>query len=217
MPYTGNPVIDVAMPHPRAGEPLGIATLGPAGTSSEAAAGFLRRYLAISWADHPDQAPEVPITLHERYEAAAQSVLDRASSLLVVANAYHGISAFYMEPRLAFAGAYCFDTPHYGIATRSGKLPRGPVTVASHPAPIPLIAQLLQDRDVAVRDIVHSSSTSAAAAAAADGSVDVALTTSPAAALWGLSFATRTRNIRMLWSIFAARPAESARTAAGDA
>lgn len=144
--------------------------------------------------------------LYDRYEPAAQSVLDGVNSLFVVANAYQGASTFYMDPRLSFVGAYCLDTPQYGMATKDGTLPQGEVTIASHSAPIPLIDQLLTDIRTTAGEIIRYNSTSAAAAAAARGSVDIALTTASAASAHRLSFATRTRNIRMLWSVFGRSP-----------
>lgn len=99
---------------------------------------------------------------------------------------------------------YCFDTPHYGIASRSGTLPQGEISVASHPAPTPLIDQLLADTESSAGQVVRVDSTRADAQAVAAGEIDVVLTTAPAAELHGLTFVTRTRTIRMLWSVFTA-------------
>lgn len=202
MPALAAPVIDLALPHPRAGCCRGIATLGPAGTSSEQSAEFLADYLAVGWRGHQASTPE--ISLYPRYEDAAAAVVGGHRDLLLVANAYHAASTFYMSPSLRFAGAYIFDTPLYGVATRDGSLPRDPMSIASHPAPIPLIDQLLEGTGATAGQVVPVNSTSSAALAAADGEFDAALTTAPAAALHGLTFATRTRPIRMLWSVFAA-------------
>ncbi|MGJ7908014.1 hypothetical protein ACOQFL_16230 [Actinopolyspora sp. H202] len=203
MPTLPAPVLDIALPHPRRDSSRGIATLGPTGTSSEQAARYLRQYLSFSWQDRRARAP-LPIDLYPKYEDAAEAVLGGRSALLLVANAYHAASTFYMAPELAFAGAYCFDTPHYGIASRSGTLPQGEISVASHPAPTPLIDQLLDGTESSAGQVVRVDSTSAAAQAVAAGEIDVALTTAPAAELHGLTFVTRTRTIRMLWSVFTA-------------
>lgn len=197
------PVIDLSLPHPRNDSQEGIATLGPAGTSSEQSAQYLRQYLSLSWQDR-NTRQRLSIDLYPRYEDAAEAVLSGTSTMLLVANAYDAASAFYMNPSLAFSGAYCFDTPQYGIACRSGFLPTGDVSVASHPAPIPIIDQLLAGTGAAPSQIVRMDSTSAAAQSAAAGDVDVALTTKPAAQLHGLTFVTKTRPIRMLWSVFTA-------------
>ncbi len=202
MPMLNSPVIDLALPHPRDGAVTGIATLGPAGTSSEASAHQLGNYLTASWCDNPKASVGFDVRLFGEYELAAQSVLEGSSTLMIIANAYHGASTFYMDPHLAFAGAYCMDTPLYGVATKTGCLPAGSISIASHPAPIPLVNELLHGNTEAA-EIVRYPSTAAAAAAAAAGAVDAALTTAPAASRYGLAFATRTRTIRMLWSVFA--------------
>lgn len=202
MPAITSAVLDLALPHPRSSATIPIATLGPVGTSSEAAAHYLVRYLTADWADRLSEPRRYPVRLFDRYELAAESVLITGDALLLVANAYHAASAFYMEPRLELLGVFCFDTPHYGIASLSGRLPDGPMRVASHPAPIPIIDELLAHRGSITNTVVLSDSTSAAALAAANGEVDVALTTAPAAAAHGLAFVTRTRTIRMVWSVF---------------
>lgn len=208
---TTSPVIDLALPHLRVGALRGIATLGPAGTSSEQSARYLSDYLQLGWSDRPASEP-LPINLFSRYEDAAADVLADHSDLLLVANAYHAVSNFYMDTRLAIVGAYCFDTPEYGIASKTAVLQRRGLSVATHPAPVPIIEQLLAGTGATAENVVITDSTSAAARAAAEGDVDVALTTAPAAELYGLKFLTRTRNIRMIWSVFSASGSETAQT-----
>ncbi|MFG1643789.1 prephenate dehydratase domain-containing protein [Amycolatopsis sp. NPDC049252] len=171
-----------------------VATLGPAGTSSEQAAKFLNTRINPSQ-DQPD-----PLLLPS-YEEAAEAVLRGFAELLLVANAYHDISEFYMDARLVLAGAYHFETPLYGIATVPDRTLDGPIRIASHPAPVPLIKQLVPD-SLTVAEVVLARSTSAAALAAQSGEVDAALTTQPAAEQYGLSFISPTRPISMLWSVF---------------
>lgn len=207
MPGLHRPVIDLALPHPRIGYTGAIATLGPTGTSSEAAARYLASYLTSTWPDRPTSDSMFRVELHDRYEHAAESVRHDRSGLLLVANAYRDISVFYMDPTLQILGAFVYDTPLYGLATKPGSSPReGVVRIASHPAPIPIIDQLVDRHRSPVIDVIRYDSTSAAAAAAASGAVDMALTTQPAAQHYGLRFVSRTRNIRMLWSIFGQRP-----------
>jgi prephenate dehydratase len=69
---------------------------------------------------------------------------------------------------------------------------------------VALVAELLPAA-YAADNLVLTASTSAAALAARDLDTDVALTTEPAAALHQLEFISRTRTIRMLWSVFVAR------------
>lgn len=175
--------------------PVRIVTLGPAGTSSEAAASALATTLACRGHE------TVRVELSESYEDAAARVLAGSAELMVVANAYASVSEFYMEPRLRLTAAFVKDTPSYGLAAAKPVDAVGVLTVASHPAPVPLIEELLP-AGMRVAAVVPALSTSAAAVAVADGRVDAALTTVPAAGLFGLRFFSRTRPIRMLWSVF---------------
>ena len=177
--------------------PVRIVTLGPKGTSSEAAA----TELATTLANRGHETVRVVLT--DSYEEASADVLEGRSDLVLVANAYAGVSEFYMEPRFQLAAVFVKDTPNYGLASLKPVDGEGALTVASHPAPVPLINQLLPE-GMAVAEVVAELSTSAAAEAAAAGRVDAALTTVPAATLHGLTIFSRTRPIRMLWSVFKA-------------
>lgn len=173
-----------------------VATLGPPGTSSERAAHLLWAQLAPSPLDPP------AVQLHDTYEAAVAAVLDGEASHVVVANAYRAVNDFYMDTRLALSSAYVMDTPLYGLASArdAASVPRTP-TIASHPSPLPLIRQLLPV-PFTPGPIAVQNSTSAAARAVRDGETDLALTTVPAAEAYGLTFLSRLRPIRMLWSVF---------------
>lgn len=200
----GRPVVDLSLTVAADG-PATVATLGPTGTSSEAAAGFLiHRVLREGGEDTPSGASggQARIALRESYEEAHRLVLDREADLLVVANAYAQISRFYMDPRLRLAGAFVLDTPLYGLASRPDRRPAGPVRVATHPAPEPLIEELMP-AGCRLATVVIAGSTSLAAAMADRGEVDLALTTELAAKVSGLDFVSRSRAIRMLWSVFA--------------
>lgn len=203
---TGTSILDVEIPAELPAAP--IATLGPEGTSSEASSRYLGTQLGTRFG-RPDS--DWPVQLHDRYELAGNAVRTGAAGLLVVANAYHGVSEFYMDPRLRILGAYVFDTPLYGIAAAPSSPTAGPVRIASHPAPVPLIHELLDADRFDVAEIIRCDSTSAAAATVASGEADLALTTKPASELHGLTLISRVRPIRMLWSIFAPWPAERRR------
>lgn len=170
-----------------------IATLGPPGTSSEAAG----RYLAHAFGEPAEER----VALFGTYEDAARTVVSGAASRLLVANAYHGINTFYMEPRLTLEQAFVFDTAQYGLAVRPDTPLPVNVHAVTHPAPRDLIYQLAP-AGYRVSMIQMVASTSAAAAQVSDGEADMALTTSAAARLYGLEFISRTRRIRMLWSVF---------------
>lgn len=170
-----------------------IATLGPAGTSSEMAGRDLARMLGTG----SDNA----VILCSSYEQARATVLEGRANRLLVANAYHGISEFYMDLCLTLERAFVFDTPLYGLASRR----RSPLplqcTIATHPAPHALIKQLIPP-GYGISSVDQVLSTSAAAAQVANGGADLALTTEPAARRYGLRFISPTRPIRMLWSVF---------------
>ena len=122
------------------------------------------------------------MTLHGSYEEAAAAVLRGESARLLVANAYHGVCAFYMDPRLTLELAFVQDTPKYGIAARAREPIPLTTRVATHPAPEDLVAQLLPS-GYRVSAITYARSTSAAAAQVTSGDADLALTTEPAATL----------------------------------
>ncbi|WP_329499912.1 hypothetical protein [Kitasatospora herbaricolor] len=170
-----------------------IGTLGPAGTSSELAAVYL-------WADRGNDRPSA-IRLFDTYEAAGDALRNGVVSHVVIANAYAKINSFYMDPALRFAGAFLFDTPRYGIAAARGHHIPKQALIATHPAPVALVGELLPEQ-YTVAEIRYATSTSAAALQAGRREADLALTTQPAAKAHGLEFISRTRTIRMLWSVF---------------
>lgn len=171
-----------------------IGTLGPASTSSEQAAQYL-------WSSLNGECDPV-IRLFASYEDAGNALRADEVSHVVMANAYAAANTFYMDTTLGLLTAFILDTPPYGIARRRGHcdVPIGP-TISTHPAPLPLINQLLPDRFTTPK-VVLVASTSAAAMAVRDGRTDLALTTGTATATYNLEFISRTRTIRMLWSVF---------------
>ncbi|MEU9097633.1 hypothetical protein [Streptomyces sp. NPDC048361] len=188
-------VTDVALFQLPLGTPLSIASLGPEGTSSEQASRALLGHLGQRGHEH------VRIDLFDQYEAAGASLLSGDSSLVVVANAYARIEQFYMNPALRLAAVFVKDTPNYGIAGLPGSDRDAKVAVATHPAPRALVEELLP-AEYTLTETVFVDSTSAAAEAVVAGEVPLALTTMPAARLRGLEFVSRTRPIRMVWSVF---------------
>jgi prephenate dehydratase len=184
--------LDISLP--TAAKVWKVATLGPAGTSSELAAKHLIERL-------PGGTDEMTPKLFHSYEMASRAVIQGAADLLVVANAYANVSEFYMDTKFDLIGAYHYQTPQYGIVAPPGSTLTGPVRIASHPAPVPLIEQLLP-QGLSVKEIVLVESTSVAALAARAGRVDAALTTQPSAERYGLAFISGTRPIDMLWSVF---------------
>lgn len=168
-----------------------IATLGPPGTSSEAAGHRLAALLGTA----------ARTELYPSYEDACAAVLAGRAARLLVANAYHGVNEFYMNQALALERVFVLDTPQYGLASRPNAALPLACAVVTHPAPRPLVRQLMPP-GYGVNRVDYATSTSAAAERVAEGDVDLALTTKPAAHRHGLRFISPTRPIRMLWSVF---------------
>lgn len=171
-----------------------IHTLGPAGTSSEYASQFFHHWMTDNY-----QSSHHEIHLNNSYELARNKI-NTEKGVLIVANAYPKINDFYMDTRLKIVATFLYDTPLYGLVTNR-ELPDRPLSIASHPAPVPLIAELLPE-GLKIEKIIEMPSTSAAAQAVVSGEVDLALTTEIAARLHELNFISRTRPIHMLWSVF---------------
>jgi prephenate dehydratase len=170
-----------------------LATLGPSRTSSYAAA----RHFAQ---DYP-----ADIALFPTYEEAADAV--RAApgeSALIVANAYANINRFYISDVLHPIGAFFKDTPAYVVAARDDTALDGrEITIASHAAPLHLIAHLAARPNVTIRD---ASSTHRAAELVVEDKAQACLTTQVAADLLGLrTLDVALLTIPMLWTIFACK------------
>ncbi|MEM6160962.1 bacilysin biosynthesis protein BacA [Erwinia sp. P6884] len=172
-----------------------INTLGPSGTSSEYASQFFHLWMRDNYSNSHHE-----IFLNETYELARDNIKNE-KGILIVANAYQKINDFYMDTRLKLLATFLYDTPLYGLVANR-ELPDRPLYIASHPAPIPLIKELLPD-GLHIKQVIEMPSTSAAAQAVVSRKVDVALTTEVAARIHKLSFISRTRPIHMLWSVFA--------------
>lgn len=177
---------------------LEIATLGPEGTSSEAAV----KYFVSSFEDKKDSM----YSLYATYEQAFEALLQGKSNLLVVANAYERIDKFYMAPDAQFVLSFIFTTPPYGVAKLPiHELPRKwKVRIATHHAPSSLIPWFLAGQGLEY-DIALVTSTSEAALCVQRGDADLCVTNALSAERCGLIFISPTRSISMLWSVFGAK------------
>lgn len=163
-----------------------IATLGPAGTSSE----FAARHISDN------------VVLFESYELAARKVLDNpANSLLLVANAYQKINHFYISRNCRPATAFFLDTPPYVLASKTGLMPSlsDELRIATHAAPAHILATILPH---IFYKTVETASTSRAAEITAAGETELCLTTLPACLENQLSPIIVAGPIPMLWTIF---------------
>jgi prephenate dehydratase len=176
-----------------------LVTLGPKGTSSEkSACHFGKQLMELGVVNN------FRIHLSDTYENAQLNLIDNSCDALVVANAYHGVNEFYMDTRLNLYSAYMNETPNYGIAIKRDSVKKN-LRIATHPAPVSLIKELLPP-DFSIDDIEFRNSTSSAAISVSNEEVDAALTTQVAADINDLVFISEIRPIKMLWSVFTAQP-----------
>lgn len=141
------------------------------------------------------------VALYRSYHDAADAVLSGEATCLVVANAFHEANVFYMEPRLRVGTVFHMLTPLYGLAAKDVDAVEDTFEVVSHPAPVPLISELIPD-GYSFSRVHFAESTSAAAELVAAREHPVALTTEPAARTHGLRFFSRLRPIEMVWTAF---------------
>ncbi len=179
----------------RSGDRVLVATLGPRGTSSEIAAS----YVCALFGEKLEVEGEV--LLCPSFEDASEAVLRGSAMAVVVANAYSRVNALYMNPAFFLAGAFIMPTPNYGVVAPLDVPVPLKVRLATHPAPAALVDELVPPSFV-VGETLLAPSTSEAARMVAQGEVDLALTNETSAREHCLRFVSRTRPIRMLWSIF---------------
>jgi prephenate dehydratase len=178
-----------------------IATLGPPGTSSGDAASYLADRLLAQGSSSAE------VELYPSFGDAVEATLAGQADVVVIADAYGGISERYTRPDVKVVGLYFHLTPDYGLAARPGEQVSGPQVVPSHPAPIPLLAQL-DTHPITVSRIERVDGPRDAARLVAEGGFDVALTHRRAVEEFGLNFVSATHPIRTSWAVFAPRPTE---------
>jgi len=175
---------------------INIVTLGPKGTSSENSAFYFGELMV-----REKFTQQFSITLCNTYEEVSDVILNDRESIAIVANAYHGINKFYMNLKIELYAAFLKNTPNYGIAILEKNNSARCLNIATHPAPVALIEELLP-KDYSVKNLELKNSTSIAAESASLKEVDAALTTEVAAKLHNLIFISKVRPIQMLWSVF---------------
>lgn len=175
---------------------LQISTLGPEGTSSEYASNFFLDLLQI---DYKSKA-----YLKPSFEEAVLDVLNLNADIMVVANAYQNIDAIYMEPKMKVMSSFMCNTPPYGIACKNHNVLIGQekkINILTHPAPVSMIPWFLNDTSIEY-NIHASSSTSKAAESVMHEQFKYCVTNEIAVKKYNLAFISRTRPIKMLWSVF---------------
>ena len=175
-----------------------VATLGPGGSSSHAAA-----LQGVS-----EFLGKVEVQLFESFEQAALAVQQGKADLFVVPHAYSEISRFYMSPDFDLQFIFIFPTPIYGLATRPGEgiVWSENTLLVTHPAPLPLLKYLAPSKRFTVKTV---RSTSEAAQIVHRGDADIALTNANAVGLYHLEWLDGAiyGPIKMSWSVFSRKGA----------
>jgi bacilysin biosynthesis protein BacA len=137
--------------------------------------------------------------------------VDGKCNALIVANAYQDINIFYMEESLKLLATFIEATPEYGIAIRpnfdiSSLMHAKTVCIASHQVPVNILDTISLERDSIFFgksfDIKLCTSTSIAAKMVAENEIDYCLTNSKSVEKYELKFASNTKRIDMVWSLF---------------
>lgn len=173
-----------------------IGTLGPSGTSSEAAvAYFIQTY--------KNEAEDYSITLLNNFHSVLHELTHGDLSMAIVPHAYSEINLFYINPKIALARMFTFDTPPYGLASRSDAIvSEHHCRVVSHPAPVLLLDILLGQMGLSRYKIKFVSSTSEAAQEVFENRADLALTNMNAIKKYDLVCCAMYGAIQMGWSVF---------------
>jgi bacilysin biosynthesis protein BacA len=173
-----------------------IGTLGPSGTSSEAAAAY--------FIQTDEKNPKsYSITLLNSFQSVLQGLIHGELSMALVPHAYNDINLFYINPQVALYRMFQFDTPAYGLARRRDMvLSQHSCRVVSHPAPILLLDNLLAQIGLSVYEIGFVSSTSKAAEEVYENKADLALTNMNAINKYNLVCCALYGPIQMGWSVF---------------
>ncbi|MFT4059523.1 MAG: hypothetical protein QM652_08250 [Legionella sp.] len=173
-----------------------IGTLGPAGTSSEAAVAYFLQ-------TDEKKSEQYSITLLNSFQLVLYELTEGDLSMALVPHAYSDINLFYINPKVALYRMFVFDTPAYGLAKRSDAvLSQHHCRVVSHPAPILLLDVLLAQMRLSRYEIALVSSTSQAAEEVSEGKADLALTNMNAIKNYNLVCCALYGPIRMGWSVF---------------
>ena len=180
---------------------LTLGTLGPSGTSSEAALKYL-----ISQIEQEEI--NVLVKLFDSFIDLQQALKNEQVDLALVPHAYEKINEFYMQPKFDLGFIFVHPTPVYVLAKRKDQ--EFKVTgsrIVTHPAPLPLLSELLppqySPQEMTV-ELVNS--TSVAAKQVHQGLADLAITNEKAREYYDLEFVSIHGTIPMSWSVFYKKP-----------
>jgi hypothetical protein len=180
---------------------LVLGTLGPAGTSSHAAALILKERMA-----ELDPGGSLHLRLSARFTEVLTALLDGSIDLALVPSAYHGATAFHWHPRLRLLLHFASSTPDYGLVLRpGGRLPNGRTPTVAVMDEVRVVLDDLWPRVQPEGPVVVAArSTAHAAQLLVDGSVDVALTNDSTRQQLGLDWVTSRPGVPVVWMVFEA-------------
>ncbi|WP_448265459.1 LysR family transcriptional regulator [Nostoc sp. DSM 114159] len=183
---------------------LVIGTLGPAATSSDYAAKHITNHLA-------SEQVTVSTQLFDTFTDVREALLQDKVNLALVPHAYDRINEFYMEPSFDLGFIFIYPTPVYGLAKKKNtEVVFNGSRIVTHPAPLPLLTELLPDsQDRTQIQVDLSPSTSDSAIQVMQGLADLAITNENAVKAYDLEFISTYGNIQMSWSIFQKKLAEN--------
>ncbi len=176
---------------------LKVGTLGPENTSS----GQTLNYLLTQWAL---KNVTVQPCWFNSFTELKDSLLKNEVDLALVPHAYEKINDFYMQPEFKLKFLFTYPTPIYGLAKKKNSpLLLENCTIVTHPAPLPLLSQLLpKNTDKTKINVQFVNSTSVAALKVKEGLADLAITNEKALKDYNLEFISTYGKIDMSWSIF---------------
>ncbi|WP_156481712.1 LysR family transcriptional regulator [Anabaena sp. 4-3] len=176
---------------------LVIGTLGPSGTSSDYASSYIVKQLEA-------ENLTGEIQLFDSFPDVKTALLQNQIDLAVVPHAYDSINEFYMEPSFDLGFIFIYPTPVYGLAKKKNTdVTFKGARIVTHPAPLPLLSQLLpESEDQSEIQVDLSTSTSDAAIQVQKGLATLAITNKNAVEAYDLEFISTYGKIPMSWSIF---------------
>jgi bacilysin biosynthesis protein BacA len=177
-----------------------VGTLGPSGTSSEEALNYIKQQI---------QAKQINISvkLFDNFLALREALQNNQVDLALVPHAYDKINEFYMEPNFDLGFIFVYPTPVYGLAKKKDReIKFTGSKVVTHPAPLPLLSQLLPGHSQQEITVELANSTSAAAQQVHQGLADLAITNEKARQSYDLEFVATYGTIPMSWSVFYKKP-----------
>lgn len=175
---------------------LTIGTLGPKGTSSEAAAMYFAQ-------QNKAQLHQHSIRLFDNFQLVLDALVHADLSMAIIPHAFSDINLFYINPQVRLYHMFVFDTPAYGLAKRPDTVvPRQFCKIVSHPAPVIALKTLSEQMGLTDYEVKWVHSTSQAAREVSEKKADLALTNWNAMQQFNLTSCAMYGAIQMGWSVF---------------